>query len=278
VARLAGHAAIVTGGAQGIGGATARRLAEDGARVLIADVDADGAERNARAIREAGGTAATIVVDVGRHADVRRMVDEAARLWGKLTILVNNAYNPIGGDDGGSAVEVTEEAWDRGLSVLMKSIYLGAKYAVPLMQQAGGGSIVNLSSVHGLLQAPRSLIYEAGKAAVIGMTREMACDFGPFGIRVNAICPGHIVTERVQRAFWDDNPEGLKFFTEQYPLRRVGRPLDIANAIAFLCSDDASFITGHALVVDGGLSIQLQENLGVHLARYIQKHPETRFP
>jgi NAD(P)-dependent dehydrogenase (short-subunit alcohol dehydrogenase family) len=110
------------------------------------------------------------------------------------------------------------------------------------------------------------------------MTREMACDFGPFGIRVNAICPGHIVTERVQRAFWDDNPEGLKFFTEQYPLRRVGRPLDIANAIAFLCSDDASFITGHALVVDGGLSIQLQENLGVHLARYIQKHPETRFP
>jgi NAD(P)-dependent dehydrogenase (short-subunit alcohol dehydrogenase family) len=278
VARLNGHAAIVTGGAQGIGGATARRLAEDGARVLIADVDADGAGRNARTIQEAGGTAATIVVDVGRHADVRRMVDEAARLWGKLTILVNNAYNPIGGDDGGSAVEVTEEAWDRGLSVLMKSIYLGAKYAVPLMQQAGGGSIVNLSSVHGLLQAPRSLIYEAGKAAVIGMTREMACDFGPFGIRVNAICPGHIVTERVQRAFWDDNPEGLKFFTEQYPLRRVGRPLDIANAIAFLCSDDASFITGHALVVDGGLSIQLQENLGVHLARYIQKHPETRFP
>jgi len=278
VARLAGHVAIVTGGAQGIGGATARRLAEDGARVLIADVDAGGAERNARAIQEAGGTAATIVADVGRHADVRRMVDEAARLWGKLTILVNNAYNPIGGDDGGSAVEVTEEAWDRGLAVLMKSIYLGAKYAVPLMEQAGGGSIVNLSSVHGLLQAPRSLIYEAGKAAVIGMTREMACDFGPFGIRVNAICPGHIVTERVQKSFWDDNPEGLKFFAEQYPLRRVGRPLDIANAIAFLCSDEASFITGHALVVDGGLSIQLQENLGVHLARYIQKHPETRFP
>jgi NAD(P)-dependent dehydrogenase (short-subunit alcohol dehydrogenase family) len=276
--RLAGQVAIVTGGAQGIGGATARRLAEEGASVLIADIAGDAAERNARAIREAGGTAATLVADVGKHADVRRMVEEAERLWGKLTILVNNAYNPIGGDDGGTAVQVSEEGWDRGLAVLMKAIYLAAKYAVPLIQRAGGGAIVNLSSVHGLLQAPGSLVYEAGKSAVIGMTRQMACDFGPLGIRVNAICPGHIVTERVQAAYWDDNPEGLRFFEEQYPVRRVGRPLDIANAIAFLCSDEASFITGHALVVDGGLSIQLQENLGVHLARYVQQHPDVRFP
>ena len=276
--RLVGQVAIVTGGAQGIGGATARRLAEEGASVLIADVDRATAEKNAETIRAAGGTAATLVADVGKHEDVRAMVDEAIRRWGKVNVLVNNAYNPVAGDDGGSAVQVSEEAWDRGLAVLMKSIFLGAKHAVPAMERAGGGSIVNISSVHGLLQAPNSLIYEAGKSAVIGMTRQMALDFGPLGIRVNAICPGHIVTERIQAAMWDKNPRGLKFFEEQYPVRRCGRPIDIANAIVFLCSDEASFITGQALAVDGGLSIQLQENLAVHLAHYIQEHPDTPLP
>jgi len=148
---------------------------------------------------------------------------------------------------------------------------------VPALERAGGGSIVNIASVHGLLMAPGALVYEAGKSAVIGMTRQMACDFGPRGIRVNAICPGHIVTERMQ-ARWDDNPTGLRFFEQQYPLRRCGRPVDIANAIVFLCSEEASFITGHALVVDGGLTVQLQENLGVALAHYIQAHPDTRLP
>lgn len=275
--RLAGQVAIVTGGAWGIGGATARRLAEEGASVLIADIDEAAAEHNAAAIRAAGGTAAVLVADVGRHDDVRAMVDEAVRRWGKLTILVNNAYNPLGGGDG-SAVDVTEEQWDRALAVLMKAIFLGVKYAVPAMQAAGGGSIVNVSSVHGFLAAPRALVYEAGKAAVIQMTRQMACDFGPLGIRVNAVCPGHIVTERIQAQMWDRNPAGLRFFEQQYPLRRCGRPVDIANAIVFLCSEEAAFITGHALVVDGGLSIQLQENLGVHLAHYIQEHPDTPLP
>jgi NAD(P)-dependent dehydrogenase (short-subunit alcohol dehydrogenase family) len=278
LARLTGQVAIVTGGAQGIGGACARRLAEEGASVLIADVDADTAERNAATIRSAGGTAATIVADVGKHADIRAMVDAAVTRWGKLNLLVNNAYNTMAGGDGGSAVDVTEEAWDAGLAVLMKSVYLGAKYAVPVMQKSGGGSIVNMSSVHGLLQAPRSLIYEAGKAAVIAMTRQMAIDFGPVGIRVNAICPGHIVTERVQAAYWDKNPDGLRFFAEQYPVRRTGRPIDIANAVAFLCSDEASFITGQALAVDGGLSIQLQENLGVSQAHFARNNPDIRLP
>jgi meso-butanediol dehydrogenase / (S,S)-butanediol dehydrogenase / diacetyl reductase len=109
------------------------------------------------------------------------------------------------------------------------------------------------------------------------MTRQMACDFGPRGIRVNAICPGHIVTERMA-ARWGDNQSGLRFFEQQYPVRRTGRPVDIANAVVFLCSEEASFITGHALVVDGGLTIQLQENIGVHLAHYIQDHPDTVLP
>ncbi|HEX5416760.1 MAG TPA: SDR family oxidoreductase [Chloroflexota bacterium] len=276
--RLAEQVAIVTGGAQGIGGATARRLAEEGARVLIADIDAATAAKNAETIRNAGGTAAVFLADVGNHDDIRRMVDEAVRLWGKLNILVNNAYSPSGADTSGSALDVTEDAWDKSLAVLMKSVFLGTKHAVPVIARSGGGSIVNISSVHGLLMAPRSLVYEAGKSAVIGMTRQMALDFGPLGIRVNAICPGHIVTERMQESQWADNPTGYKFFEAQYPVRRCGRPVDIANAIVFLCSDEASFITGHALAVDGGLTIQLQENLGVHLAHYLQENPGTKLP
>ena len=206
------------------------------------------------------------------------MVQQAVDRWGRLDILVNNAYAPLGGEGRGSALEVSEAAWDRGMAVLVKSMFLGAKYAVPPMQRAGAGSIVNISSVHGLLMASNFLVYEAGKSAVIGMTRQMACDFGPLGIRVNAICPGHIVTERIQASMWDDNPGGLRFFEQQYPVRRCGRPVDIANAVVFLCSEEASFITGHALVVDGGLTIQLQENLGVHLAHYIQEHPDTQLP
>lgn len=276
--RLQGQVAIVTGGAQGIGGATARRLAEDGASVLIADIDQATAERNAAAIREAGGKVATIVADVAQTEDLQRMVDEAIRRFGKLTTLINNAYNVASAAEHGDALQVTEEAWERGLAVLARSIFLAVKYAVPHMQRAGGGSVVNISSVHGQLMAPGYLVYEAGKSAVIGMTRQMACDFGPLGIRVNAICPGHIVTERIQAQMWDKNPGALRFFEQQYPVRRTGRPVDIANAVAFLCSDDASFITGQALAVDGGLTIQLQENLGVHLARWIREHPDVELP
>lgn len=275
--RLAGQVAIVTGGGTGIGGATARRLAEEGARVLIADINESLAKEQVDRILSSGGTAESMVADTGSHADIKKMVERAVELWGSLRILVNNAYSPSGADGNGGAEEVTEEAWDRGMSVLVKSMFLGAKYAVPVMRQSGGGSIVNLSSVHGLLMAPKSLVYEAGKSAVIGVTKQMACDFGVDNIRVNAICPGHIVTERMQER-WDENPEGLRYFEQQYPLRRTGRPVDIANAIVFLCSEEASFITGHALVVDGGLTIQLQENLAVAQGRYAQARPDLQFP
>ncbi len=276
--RLSGQVAVVTGGAQGIGGATARRLAEEGASVLIADVDLETAEKNAATIRAAGGTVATLRVDVGQPADLRAMVAAAVEQFGKLTILVNNAWGAFGPGQRGGALEVTEEGWDRGLAGLAKSIFLAVKFAVPEMQRAGGGSIVNISSVHGFLVAPGKLVYEAGKATVIGMTRQMACDFGPLGIRVNAICPGHIVTERMYARQWAHNPEGIRFFEQQYPVRRVGRPVDIANGVVFLCSEEASFITGHALPIDGGMTIQLQEDLGVHLAHWIREHPETKLP
>src|SRR6266511_5623417 len=272
--RLVDKVAIVTGGAQGIGGATARRLAEEGARVLIADVDEATANQNVGRIRVAGGTAEFFRADVGRHEDIRAMVEQATSRWGRLDFLVNNAYAPLNGEVSGGAIEVSEDAWDKGIATLVKSMFLAAKYAVPHMERAGGGSIVNVSSVHGMLMAPNSLVYEAGKSAVIGVTRQMACQFGPANIRVNAICPGHIVTERIQARMWDQNPEGLKFFEQQYPLRRTGKPVDIANSVVFLCSEEASFVTGHALVVDGGLTIQLEENLGVAQAKYAQTRPD----
>ena len=276
--RLEGKIAVVTGGAMGIGGATAARLAEEGAKVLIADINQEAAARKADEILSAGGTVETMRADTGSHEDIRAMISRAEELWGGLNILVNNAYSPTeDGESAGSALEVTEAGWDRGMAVLVKSMFLGAKYAVPVMERSGGGSIVNLSSVHGLLMAPKKLVYEAGKMAVIGLTRQMACDFGPLGVRVNAICPGHIVTERLQER-WKENPSGLKFFEAQYPVRRTGKPVDIANAIVFVCSDEASFITGHALVVDGGLSIQLQEDLGCNLAGYVRSHPEMEIP
>ena len=121
------------------------------------------------------------------------------------------------------------------------------------------------------------LVYEAAKAGVVGMTRQMATEFGPDGIRVNAIAPGHIVSEGLA-AKWEENPEGLAFFAEQYPVRRTGIPDDIANGIAFLCSDDASFITGHTLAIDGGLTVQLQETFGLRQARYAREHPDKRLP
>jgi NAD(P)-dependent dehydrogenase (short-subunit alcohol dehydrogenase family) len=272
--RFADRVAIVTGGAMGIGGATARRLAEDGARVLDADIEDEAAASNVQTIHAAGGTAEALHVDVGTADGVRSMVERAVELWGRLDIVVNNAY---AGAMLGDAIELSEADWDRSMDVGLKAMFRAAKYAVPHMRRGGGGAMVNLSSVHGLLVAPGWLAYETLKTAVIGLTRQLAAEYGPDGIRVNAICPGHIVTERLQPQ-WDANPEGLRFFEAQYPVRRTGKPIDIANAIAFLCSDEASFITGQALAVDGGLTLQLQENLGVQLGRYAREHPETWFP
>lgn len=279
MARFDGKVAIVTGGAMGIGGAASRRLAAEGARVLIADIADAEADANVRRIAASNGVAAAVHADVGKSADVQSMIAAAVDHWGRLDILVQNAFG-VGTEYGGirgSAVTVEESGWDRGMAVLTKALYLGAKYAVPEMLKEGGGNIVNIASVHAFLMVKDNLVYEAGKSAVVGMTRQMAIDFGPQGVRVNAICPGLIVTEGAQRLF-DDKPGALEFYANQYPVGRAGVPDDIANAIAFLCSDDASFISGHALVVDGGLSIQLQDDFGAGQARFAREHPELQIP
>ncbi len=268
--------AIVTGGAQGIGAGIARQMASLGVKVLVADIDMDMASRTASDIVNTGSEAKAFKVDVTSYDDLKLMVNEAQNLWGRIDYLVNNAFS-AGEATIGGATEVSETQWNADISALVSSVYAGSKYAIPVMADGGGGSIVNISSVHGILVSKKALTYETGKAAVIAMTRQMAVDYGEFGIRVNSISPGHIVTERLAER-WKNNPSGLKFFEDQYPVKRTGVPEDIGNATVFLCSDGASFIKGHNLVVDGGLSIQLHENLAVRQAQYIKENPDTNMP
>lgn len=264
--------AIVTGGATGIGGATARRLAADGARVLIADINMDLAEANRRQVVEAGGEAAILRVDVSQRSDLEAMVNAAVERWGRLDMLVNNAWGRKEPD--GNAIDLSETSWDWVMDVLVKALFRASKFALPHMIRQGGGSIVNLASVHGLLAASDMMAYDTAKTAVIGLTRNLAVDFGPQGVRVNAICPGLIITN-LTGPRWEANPDLQRLSNNQYPLRRAGRPEDIANAIAFLCSDQASFVTGHALPVDGGLSVQLQDSLGYRQARFLRENPDV---
>jgi NAD(P)-dependent dehydrogenase (short-subunit alcohol dehydrogenase family) len=247
---------IVTGGAQGIGRAVAHRLAADEVAVTIADIQDDKGAAEAAAIRESGGRALFVRADVSEPGDCTMMVERTLDAFGRLDYLVNNAYRSTPG----TAEEAPVEAWDDGFAVMVRCMGLTAREVVPAMRRAGGGSIVNISSVHGLLAAERSAVYETCKAAVIGITRAMAVDFGPDGVRVNAVCPGAIVTEVNDEDFMSDRRR-VRLTEKLYPLRRVGRPADVAAAVRFLLSAEASFITGHTLVVDGGLSVQLQDSL-----------------
>jgi len=273
---FSGKVTIVTGGALGIGGGISRKFSEKGSKIVIADIDLEASLENSEKIRNLGGECEVIKTDVSKSSDIQDMVDFTLEKYGRIDNLIQNAFSTGNNTSfGGSALEVEEQSWDQGIAMLQKAIYLGAKYAGEELIR-NKGNIINISSVHGLLMSKGALIYEAGKSAVIGMTKQMACDFGPLGVRVNAICPGHIVTEKME-VRWNEVPSGLKFFEEQYPVRRTGIPEDIANGVAFLCSEEASFITGHSLVIDGGLSIQLQEDFGVDQAKYA-KNNEIDFP
>ena len=273
---FSGKVTIVTGGALGIGGGISRKFSEKGSKIVIADIDLEASLENSEKIRNLGGECEVIKTDVSKSSDIQDMVDFTLEKYGRIDNLIQNAFSTGNNTSfGGSALEVEEQSWDQGIAMLQKAIYLGAKYAGEELIR-NKGNIINISSVHGLLMSKGALIYEAGKSAVIGMTKQMACDFSPLGVRVNAICPGHIVTEKME-VRWNEVPSGLKFFEEQYPVRRTGIPEDIANGVAFLCSEEASFITGHSLVIDGGLSIQLQEDFGVDQAKYA-KNNEIDFP
>ena len=242
--RVAGKAALVTGAASGIGEATALLLAREGARVAVVDVDEQGGERVAGKIRRQGGEGIFVKADVGKSAQVKRMIERTAKAFGRLDIIHNNAI----WFRHGNAVELEEKDWDRTLDVGLKTIYLSAKYGVPAMNQTGGGAIINTASVHSLVGFAQHTAYDTAKAGVLGLTRVLALDFGP-RVRVNAVLPGAILTPLWKGVTQADR----RRFATMVPAKRLGKPEDIAWAVLYLASDEASFVTGTTLVVDGGL-------------------------
>ncbi len=248
--QLANKVAIITGGASGIGRATAFLFAREKATVVIADVNASGGQAVANEISLTGGRASFESADVTRAADCHRLVERVAKEFGKINILFNNA----GVIRRASILEISEEDWDRTMAVNVKSIYLLSREVIPYMQKSGGGVIVNTASGWGLTGGARAAAYCASKGAVVLLTKAMAVDHGPQNIRVNCICPGDTDTAmlRGEAAQLGEVTAGFLAEAAKRPLGRVGLPEEIARAALYLASDASSFVTGTALVVDGG--------------------------
>ncbi len=246
--RLKGKSAIVTGSATGIGKATAVLFAKEGAGVVVSDVDEPGGQQVVAAIQAEGGDAIFVGADVSQAADVERLAEATARTYGRLNVLVNNAA-VYRGD--GNILSVPDEIWDRIMAVNLKGTYLCCKFAIARMIQSGGGSIVNLSSVNALMGLSLTA-YTASKGGVQALTRFLAVEFAPKGIRVNSICPGTIMTEN-SIAIYRERPGLEERVTKMYPMEKLGAPRDVAECALFLASDESSFVTGASFVVDGGL-------------------------
>ena len=247
--RLKDKVAIVTGAASGFGEGMAKRFAEEGAKIVVADLNGDGA---ARVAQEIGSAAIAIAADVSKRADIDAMVKAAAEKFGRLDILVNNAgYTHRNGD----LLKVDEATFDRIYNVNMKAIYLAALAAVPVMEKQGGGSIITTASTAGLRPRPGLVWYNASKGWAINATKSMAVELAPKKIRVNCLCPVAGETGMLADFMGEDTPEKRALFRASIPLGRLSTPLDIANAALWLASDEAEFITGVALEVDGGRCI-----------------------
>lgn len=247
---LTGKRALITGGASGIGRATALLFAREGAAVAVADVDQANGEAVVREIVERGGRAIFIRCDVTQAADCERAVAQTVGTLGGLDVLSNNA-----GIIRRAAVPETSEAdWERVMAVNVKSVFLMSKYAVPAMVQAGGGAIINTASGWGLVGGRKAAAYCASKGAVVLLTKAMALDHGEQNIRVNCICPGDTDTGMLRNEAQQLGEPYERFLVEsaQRPLKRIGRPEEIAQAALYLASEASSFVTGTALVVDGG--------------------------
>jgi NAD(P)-dependent dehydrogenase (short-subunit alcohol dehydrogenase family) len=252
--RVEGKVAVVTGGASGIGRAAAQALAAEGARVGIADIDQAGGERVAARIREAGRDGFFRRTDVRSLAEVEAVVAEAADRHGRLDVLVNNAAVAVPG----SAGEMAEQDWARVLDVNLSGVWRGMRAAIPRMLAQGGGSIVNLSSVQGHVGFVGWAAYAAAKGGIDALTRQAAVEYAPLGIRVNAIVPGTIMTEMNETIMRSsaDGDAVMAGWVAMHPIGRIGQPAEVAAAIVFLASDDASFITGESLRVDGGMVVK----------------------
>ncbi|MFV5697945.1 SDR family oxidoreductase [Flavobacterium sp. ZT3R17] len=242
--------AIVTGGSSGIGKATALAFAKKGAKVVIVDWKENDETMNL--IKDSGGEAIFIKCDVSKTADVKVMVEKTIAAFGRLDYAFNNA-----GIEGiaASTQDCTEENWDKTIGVNLKGIWLCMKYEIPEILKQGKGVIVNCSSVAGLVGFPGLPAYVASKHGVVGLTKTAALECAKLGIRVNAVCPGVIQTPMIDR-LTGKTKEAVEQFTGLEPVGRFGQPEEIANAVVWMCSDEASFITGHAMAVDGGFVAQ----------------------
>ncbi|MCY3794761.1 MAG: glucose 1-dehydrogenase [Gammaproteobacteria bacterium] len=253
--RLDGKVAVITGGASGMGAATVRKFVAEGARVVIADVQE---EKGRELAQDIGPDAVFAFADVCREADVQGMIETAAAEFGGLDCLFNNAgFGGVTGD-----IETTDmgEPYERTVGAMLTGVVLGMKHAAPHLKARGGGAIISTASVAGIKGGLGPHVYSGVKAAVVNLSRSVAMELGPFSIRVNAICPGGIATpifagQLAQSGGNEDYAAAVRPFLQQMqPVPRAGEPEDIANAACFLASDEASFITGQALVVDGGLT------------------------
>lgn len=246
--QLEGKVSLITGGGSGIGKASALAFAREGSKVVVADVNVEGGEQTVRLIQDTGGEATFVRADVSISSDVSDMVSHAVQTYNRLDCAFNNA-GVSGGP--GRVHEYTEENWSRVLNINLTGVWLCMKYEIIQMLNQGGGAIVNTASVMGLVGGSRSPAYGATKHAVVGLTKTAAVDYAREAIRVNAVCPGYIRTPMIEQGVLLD-PGGEERVVSRHPMHRLGTPEEIAEAVVWLCSDAASFVTGHAMAVDGG--------------------------
>jgi NAD(P)-dependent dehydrogenase (short-subunit alcohol dehydrogenase family) len=247
-----GKVALITGAANGIGEATAHGFASRGASVLLADIDVDRGESVVAAITDKGGVASFIRIDVSNSADVKAMVDAAVERYGRLDFAHNNA-GIVGG--GATVVDMPEETWNHGIAVMLTGVFLGLKYEIPKMLETGGGAIVNTSSGAGIIGFPTMANYVAAKHGVIGLTKTAALENAASGVRINAICPGTARSKMVSEWIGGDPAQEAEV-AGLHPIGRIAEAEEIANGVLWLCSDAAAFMIGHAMVMDGGFTIQ----------------------
>lgn len=251
---LAGKVALVTGASSGIGKATAITFAREGAKVVVQDIDVPGGEETVSIIKSMGIESFFVKGDVRQKTDVENVINQTITRYGRLDCAFNNAASIAGHRK--KIHEYEEKDWDENINVLLKGVWLGMKYQIPQMLEKGGGAIVNASSIVGLVGGKNgSCAYAAAKHGVIGLTKTAALEYGEQGIRVNAVCPAQIQTPRLNRII-DIDPDFLEREIPRHPLGRIGSPQEVAESVVWLCSDSASFITGHALAVDGGYLAQ----------------------
>jgi NAD(P)-dependent dehydrogenase (short-subunit alcohol dehydrogenase family) len=250
--RLTGKVAIITGAGSGIGQASALLFAAEGARVVVVDNVPRGGRETVTQIRRAGGEAIFVETDVSRADAVEKMVRETVETYGGIDILFNNAAVTLPA----SVVDASEEIWDRTMAIDLKGVFLPSKYAIPHMIAGGGGSIINTASMCGLVASPNQAPYSAAKGGVVALTRQMAIDYAPHGIRVNGIAPSEVRTPMflgfINRAA--DPEKKMQELVARIPMGRVAEPEELARVALFLASDESSYITGVTLPVDGGLT------------------------